>query len=457
MNHMSQLVHIERVSIRGAAPYIGVCETKQGSHEDVWSRDPDTVMRWLCDGWRCRFNQLRSRRMKYDKDHNLIPIGYAVNGYTVKQARECCSWLAAIPDLVLSSTERVENTEWWAANKRRKTLRKKHKNPGGMPRFRKRRADQRFVCWYNGGRNATYTQVNRHHGIVTITGQNPSKHRQPGQGCRFRIRIHVRVSEPIREYTGIGVNWTRRTLTFTNDPLPVEREHTGETVGIDPGCAHNLTLSDGRMFDLPKGKLKAIDREIRRRQRAQARAVKIAGCKTQKEYRRKGASKRFQEHDRIIKQLYRQAHDIITDCQQKWTTRIVQEFDIICVEDTQTDNMTGKPQPKPDPLRPGHWLPNGRTAKRGLNRTLAQAGIGRLISMLDYKTSRTPGTLLIRVPAAYTSQTCNQCGHIAKGNRESQAVFRCENCAHTDNADHNAALNIRDKGLQHLTQGTDWA
>lgn len=457
MSHMSQLVHIEHVSIRGASPYIGVCETKQGSHEDVWSRDPDTVMRWLCDGWRCRFNQLRSRRMKYDKDHNLIPIGYSVNGYTVKQARECCSWLAAIPDLVLSSTERVENTEWWAANKRRRTLRKNHRNPGGMPRFRKRRADQRFVCWYNGGRNATYTQVNRHHGIVTITGQNPVGHRQPGQGCRFRIRIHVRVSEPIREYTGIGVNWTRRTLTFTNDPLPVEREYTGQTVGIDPGCAHNLTLSDGRMFDLPKGKLKAIDREIQRRQRAQARAVKIAGCKTQKEYRRKGASKRFQEHDRKIKQLYRQAHDIITDCQQKWTTRIVQEFDIICVEDTQTANMTGKPQPKPDPLHPGHWLPNGRTAKRGLNRTLAQAGIGRLISMLDYKTSRTPGTLLIRVPAPYTSQTCNQCGHIAKGNRESQAVFRCENCAHTDNADHNAALNIRDKGLQHLTQGTDWA
>ena len=70
---------------------------------------------------------------------------------------------------------------------------------------------------------------------------------------------------------------------------------------------------------------------------------------------------------------------------------------------------------------------------------------------------RALGTLLIRVPAPYTSQTCNQCGHIAKGNRESQAVFRCENCAHTDNADHNAALNIRDKGLQHLTQGTDWA
>lgn len=43
---------------------------------------------------------------------------------------------------------------------------------------------------------------------------------------------------------------------------------------------------------------------------------------------------------------------------------------------------------------------------------------------------------------AYTSQRCHQCGHTAKKNRESQAVFRCVNCGYTDNADINAARNI---------------
>src|SRR5574344_831796 len=48
-------------------------------------------------------------------------------------------------------------------------------------------------------------------------------------------------------------------------------------------------------------------------------------------------------------------------------------------------------------------------------------------------------------PAAYTSQTCNICGYIDKLNRPNQHTFKCKNCGHTDNADFNAAKNIRDR------------
>ena len=48
-------------------------------------------------------------------------------------------------------------------------------------------------------------------------------------------------------------------------------------------------------------------------------------------------------------------------------------------------------------------------------------------------------------PAAYTSQTCNVCGYIDKNNRPNQHTFKCKNCGHTDNADFNAAKNIRDR------------
>ena len=48
-------------------------------------------------------------------------------------------------------------------------------------------------------------------------------------------------------------------------------------------------------------------------------------------------------------------------------------------------------------------------------------------------------------PASYTSQTCNVCGYIDKSNRPNQHTFRCKNCGHTDNADFNAAKNIRDR------------
>ena len=48
-------------------------------------------------------------------------------------------------------------------------------------------------------------------------------------------------------------------------------------------------------------------------------------------------------------------------------------------------------------------------------------------------------------PAAYTSQTCNVCGYIDKDNRPNQHTFRCKNCGYTDNADFNAAKNIRNR------------
>src|ERR1039457_5285988 len=49
------------------------------------------------------------------------------------------------------------------------------------------------------------------------------------------------------------------------------------------------------------------------------------------------------------------------------------------------------------------------------------------------------------VQSHYTSQQCNNCGHISKENRKSQEEFECVNCNHQDNADNNASLNIRNR------------
>jgi putative transposase len=47
------------------------------------------------------------------------------------------------------------------------------------------------------------------------------------------------------------------------------------------------------------------------------------------------------------------------------------------------------------------------------------------------------------VDPRYTSQKCSQCGHIERGNRLSQAKFRCKKCEFECHADYNAAMNIR--------------
>lgn len=46
------------------------------------------------------------------------------------------------------------------------------------------------------------------------------------------------------------------------------------------------------------------------------------------------------------------------------------------------------------------------------------------------------------VPCYNTSRECPICGFTDKTNRQSQEIFKCQKCGHTDNADINAAKNI---------------
>lgn len=56
--------------------------------------------------------------------------------------------------------------------------------------------------------------------------------------------------------------------------------------------------------------------------------------------------------------------------------QLVREHAIPAIEDAQLANLMKSPAPVEDPLKPGHYLPNGRTAKRGLNRLLSMSRLG---------------------------------------------------------------------------------
>jgi putative transposase len=88
--------------------------------------------------------------------------------------------------------------------------------------------------------------------------------------------------------------------------------------------------------------------------------------------------------------------------------------------------------------RPGR----GVRQKAGLNRGILANGWGRLVDRLEQKA---PGRVE-RLPAAYTSQRCSACGHVAAESRQSQTAYRCVACAWTGNADYNAARNIAAAG-----------
>jgi IS605 OrfB family transposase len=70
----------------------------------------------------------------------------------------------------------------------------------------------------------------------------------------------------------------------------------------------------------------------------------------------------------------------------------------------------------------------------------------QLRSFIEYKACLA-GVPVVLVDPKHTSQGCYACGHVARGNRRSQAVFSCQYCGSTTHADVNAALNIRCRAL----------
>jgi putative transposase len=117
---------------------------------------------------------------------------------------------------------------------------------------------------------------------------------------------------------------------------------------------------------------------------------------------------------------------------------------MIAHEALKVTNMTKRAVPEPD--GDGGHLPNGAAAKSGLNRSILDAGWGVFLTILSHK-AESAGRELIAVNPANTSRTCAECGHCAKDNRTTQAVFRCTACGHTAHADVNAAINILRAGL----------
>jgi len=207
-------------------------------------------------------------------------------------------------------------------------------------------------------------------------------------------------------------------VAFAHIPDPILGPRDGSVVGVDRGVAVSAALSTGELMRIP-GLTRGERIRLRRLQQCLARA-------------KRGSNRRARTRLAIARLKAREA-DRRRDWVEKTTTDLAHRFDTIRVEALDVRAMTRSARGTVD-------QPGVRVAqKRGLNRAISRQGWGRLVARLDHKAAGR----LERVPAAYTSQRCSACGHVAPENRKSQAVFACVACnAGPCNADVNAARNI---------------
>jgi putative transposase len=210
-------------------------------------------------------------------------------------------------------------------------------------------------------------------------------------------------------------------------PLP----GTGRQVGLDLGVAALVATSEGELISNPRPR--------------QALAGRLARAQVDRARRRRGSS-RYRKASGAIGRVKAKEAAIRKDHLHQVSRRLVDRYDLICHEDLKVINMVRRAKPKPDPDHPGRFLPNGGAAKSGLNDAICDSGWATLLSMITYK-AEDAGRTIIAVDPRHTSQRCAACGHIAAGNRVTQAVFRCQACGHEAHADINAANNILRAGL----------
>ena len=119
-------------------------------------------------------------------------------------------------------------------------------------------------------------------------------------------------------------------------------------------------------------------------------------------------------------------------------------FETIVFEDLSQHNMVRRPKVKQDDN--GKYLPNGASSKAGLNKSILDAGWASFIELVKHKAA-CAGVTVMQVNPNKTSQICSACHAEGEHKDLSVRTHICIHCGVVLDRDHNAALNIRDRGL----------
>jgi putative transposase len=199
-------------------------------------------------------------------------------------------------------------------------------------------------------------------------------------------------------------------LVVVVEATPSPAEVSASSVGIDFGLSRFATLSTGevaetqRHFRQSQAKLKRVQRGLSRKQK---------GSRNRMKWKRRVG----RHHDRVANQR--------RDFLHKFTTDLVRNFGVICVEDL---NLKG--------------LCRTRLAK-----SFHDAGIGEAVRQLEYKQAERGGVLLKVGRFFPSSKRCHVCGFVNGELTLSDRTWVCHSCHRVHDRDLNAGINIHLEGM----------
>ena len=179
-----------------------------------------------------------------------------------------------------------------------------------------------------------------------------------------------------------------------------------EFVGVDLGIESLVTLSTGEKVGNPRW----FEQEYKRLRREQKKLSR----------KEKGSNNWERQRKRVAK-VHQRIKDRRKDFIEKLTTRLVENFDVIVVENLSVKNMQQ----------------NGRLARH-----ITQAGWSQIVRRLREKCEWYGRTLVIANRWFPSTKRCSACGHIGESKPLDVREWTCSECGTHHDRDINAAKNL---------------
>ncbi len=202
---------------------------------------------------------------------------------------------------------------------------------------------------------------------------------------------------------------------------------SNSAIGIDLGITDFAILSDGQKIDNNRFTSKT-EKKLKREQRKLSRHALLA--------KKKGIdlfeAKNYQKQKRKIARLHEKVMNQRTDFLNKWSTEMIKNHDIICMEDLNTKGM----------------LRNHKLAKN-----ISDVSWSSFVTKLQCKADWY-GRKIIKVDKwVPSSQVCSKCGY--KDGKKSLEIreWTCPICYTHHDRDNNASINILTEGLRLYSMG----
>lgn len=384
--------------------------------------------RWL-DMLRCQYNWLLANRFDW-WEMNRCSVDACSLSCSIAEPREQPDYYSQKRSLVSLKAERPWYKEIHSqvlqdmvrrVGKAFDRLSKGDKNGqrSGKPRFKGKNRYRTFTYpqakqdWINGNR------VN----LPKIGSVKFSQHRPLPEGFALKTgSITVKAD-------GWYITFSLEEQTVPDLPVADIEPTESNSLGVDAGLEYFVACSDGDTRMPPKFYRQAEE--------------KLAKLQVKRDARVKGSKPGRKLNARIAK-----LHQRIARQRKQWhfetANELLDKADVIFVEDLPVSNLTRRNKPKQG--EDGAFLPNGQSAKSGLNKSFADAGIaGFLNEILPFKAA-SARKRVVKVNPAGTSQHCAMC--LSRVPKElSDRWHHCPHCGESMPRDVNSGILIKKVGL----------